>query len=97
MALGAWRPALGSFAIGLGMGFTNTISVISVQSAVGYRQRGAATAGNLFMCLFGSVRGAALADALGWVFAGVLLFGVLTAVQSFRFPALAPGDTGERR
>ncbi|MQM38951.1 putative multidrug resistance protein MdtD [wastewater metagenome] len=142
MALGAWWPALGSFATGLGMGFTNTTFVVSIQSVVGYRQRGAATAGNLFMRLFGSALGAAvlggvlnqrlqsglsgssadlnevrgllgrggeamaslapslqaaLADALGWVFAGVLLFGVLTAVQSFRLPALAPGHAGERR
>lgn len=54
-----WASA-GSFFIGLGMGFTATSFIISIQSSVEWSMRGAATASNMFMRTLGSTIGAAL-------------------------------------
>ncbi|MFP5111102.1 MDR family MFS transporter [Bacillaceae bacterium C204] len=52
--------AVGSFFIGFGMGLTSTAFIVSIQSTVGWEQRGIATASNMFMRNLGNTIGAAL-------------------------------------
>jgi len=59
----AWATA-GSFLVGLGMGSCNTTYLVSVQAAAVVRERGAATASNMFMRIVGQSTGAALFGAL---------------------------------
>jgi MFS family permease len=54
-----WAAA-GSFMFGVGMGLTSTAFIVSIQSTVPWEQRGAATAGNMFMRNLGNTIGAAL-------------------------------------
>ncbi|WP_235958865.1 MDR family MFS transporter [Paenibacillus silvestris] len=54
-----WAGA-GSFIIGIGMGFSNSAFLISIQNSVPWQMRGVATASNMFMRLLGSSVGAAL-------------------------------------
>ncbi len=58
-----WAGA-GAFLIGLGMGFCNTTYLVSVQAAAPLRERGAATASNMFMRIVGQSTGAALFGAM---------------------------------
>lgn len=50
----------GSFLIGTGMGLTTTTFIVSVQSSVDWKQRGVATASNMFMRTLGTTIGASL-------------------------------------
>jgi EmrB/QacA subfamily drug resistance transporter len=59
----AW-PVMGALLIGLGMGSCNTTYLVSVQAAAVVRERGAATASNMFMRIVGQSTGAALFGAL---------------------------------
>ncbi len=52
--------ATGSFFVGVGMGLTSTAFIVSIQSTVGWQQRGIATAANMFMRNLGNTIGAAL-------------------------------------
>lgn len=52
--------ALGSFLIGLGMGFARTVFILGIQNSVGWKMRGVATASNMFMNILGCTLGAAL-------------------------------------
>jgi EmrB/QacA subfamily drug resistance transporter len=52
--------AFGSFMIGIGMGFSTTAFIVSIQSNVPWQKRGVATASNMFMRTLGSTIGAAL-------------------------------------
>ncbi|MEA3321677.1 MAG: MDR family MFS transporter [Bacillota bacterium] len=52
--------AFGSFIIGVGMGFSTTAFIVSIQSTVPWQKRGVATASNMFMRTLGSTIGAAL-------------------------------------
>src|SRR5699024_3412575 len=54
----------GSFFIGIGMGMTTTVFIVSIQSAVNWEVRGIATASNMFMRTLGSALGAALLGGL---------------------------------
>lgn len=63
-ARGPLFATLGAATLGLGMGFCNTTFIVSVQTAVGWGERGAATAANLFMRTIGQALGAALFGAL---------------------------------
>jgi EmrB/QacA subfamily drug resistance transporter len=54
-----WAAA-GSFFVGFGMGLTSTAFIVSIQSTVGWEQRGIATAANMFMRNLGNTIGAAL-------------------------------------
>ncbi|MDE3838347.1 MFS transporter [Bacillus methanolicus] len=54
-----WAAA-GSFLFGIGMGLTSTSFIVSIQSTVSWKQRGVATAANLFMRNLGNTIGAAL-------------------------------------
>ncbi len=56
--------AFSSFIIGVGMGLTSTSFIISIQSAVPYEMRGAATASNMFMRNLGNTLGASLFGAI---------------------------------
>ncbi|KAB0681240.1 MDR family MFS transporter [Aureimonas leprariae] len=56
---------LGSVVMGFGMGFLSTSAIVIVQSSVGWKERGAGTASNIFARNLGSTLGAA---ALGAVF-----------------------------
>jgi len=58
-----WAGA-GAFLIGTGMGFCNTTYLVSVQAAAELRDRGAATASNMFMRTVGQATGAALFGAM---------------------------------
>jgi EmrB/QacA subfamily drug resistance transporter len=59
----AWATA-GALLVGLGMGSCNTTYLVSVQAAATLRERGAATASNMFMRIVGQSTGAALYGAL---------------------------------
>ncbi|TCT22669.1 EmrB/QacA subfamily drug resistance transporter [Melghiribacillus thermohalophilus] len=50
----------GSFFIGVGMGLSSTSFIVSIQTTVGWKLRGIATASNMFMRSIGSALGAAL-------------------------------------
>ena len=63
------------------MGFCNTTYLVSVQAAAALRERGAATASNMFMRIVGQSVGAAL-------------FGALVNIGLTRHGA--PGDVAER-
>ena len=71
---GPWWVAGASFAIGVAMGFTNTSSIVSIQSTVRWERRASATAANLLMRLLGNSVGAAL---LG----GVLNASIVTGIE----------------
>ena len=51
---------LGSLVMGLGMGFLSTSAIVLIQSTVGWDERGAATASNVFSRNLGSTFGATL-------------------------------------
>jgi predicted MFS family arabinose efflux permease len=68
-------PTVGSFLVGLGMGSCNTTYLVSVQGAAALRERGAATASNMFMRIVGQSTGAALFGAL--LNAGLIHFAAL--------------------
>lgn len=55
---------MSSFFIGAGMGLTSTAFIVSIQSAVSYEKRGAATASNMFMRNLGSTIGVALLGSI---------------------------------
>jgi EmrB/QacA subfamily drug resistance transporter len=61
---GAAWPATGAFLVGIGLGCCNTTYLVSVQGAAVIRERGAATASNMFMRIVGQATGAALFGAL---------------------------------
>lgn len=54
----------GSFFIGIGMGMTSTSFIVAIQSTVGWKTRGIATAANMFMRTLGSALGVALLGGL---------------------------------
>ncbi len=56
--------AAGSIVMGLGMGFLSTSAIVMVQDSVGWAERGAATASNIFARNLGSTLGAAVLGAL---------------------------------
>jgi EmrB/QacA subfamily drug resistance transporter len=58
--MGPLWAALGSFFIGVGMGLTLTTFIVTIQSTVDWKQRGIATASNMFMRNLGNTIGAAL-------------------------------------
>ncbi|MCA0174499.1 MDR family MFS transporter [Bacillus sp. RAR_GA_16] len=59
-SLGPIFAGFGSFLIGVGMGLTSTTFIVAIQSSVSWKQRGIATASNMFMRTLGSAVGAAL-------------------------------------
>ncbi|MGH7040657.1 MAG: MFS transporter, partial [Acetobacteraceae bacterium] len=58
-AYGPYWAAGGAFVIGFGMGCCNTTFIVSIQAAVPWRQRGAATSSTMFMRFIGQALGAA--------------------------------------
>ena len=61
---GAAWAAFGSFLVGFGLGFVSTTFIVVIQTSVGWRQRGTATASNMLMRLLGSTVGAAIFGGL---------------------------------
>jgi EmrB/QacA subfamily drug resistance transporter len=58
---------LGSLIVGFGLGFLSTAAIVIVQDSVGWSERGAATASNVFARNLGSTLGAAaLGGLLNW-------------------------------
>ena len=55
---------LGSLVTGLGMGLLSTAAIMVVQSSVGWAERGAATASNIFARSLGSTLGATVLGAV---------------------------------
>ena len=51
---------LGSFVMGVGLGVLNTTFIVSIQTSVGWSQRGVATASNILMRILGNTLGAAV-------------------------------------
>jgi EmrB/QacA subfamily drug resistance transporter len=49
--------AIGSFVVGIGMGFCMSVFVVSIQASVPWHQRGAATSSTMFMRFMGQVLG----------------------------------------
>ncbi|MBC7801432.1 MAG: MFS transporter [Gemmatimonadaceae bacterium] len=90
-----WVAGLGSVVMGLGMGFLTTAAIVIVQDSVGWAERGAATASNIFSRNLGSTLGATV---LGAVWSGSLGHGI-TSVQVQRLldqPGPATGDLALR-
>lgn len=85
IALGADRgpivAGLGSFVMGAGLGVLNTTFIVSIQTSVGWSQRGVATASNMLMRILGNTLGAA-------VFGGVLNFALRQELAAGRVNAL---------
>src|SRR5260370_4056090 len=89
-ASGVVWAASGALLIGVGMGFSNTTYLVSVQSVVSWQERGAATSANMFMRIVGQTTGAAL---LGAVLNAGLLHHAAEAkgmVEQLMEPALRP-------
>jgi EmrB/QacA subfamily drug resistance transporter len=61
---GPWYAGAASFVVGVGMGFLNTTFIVSIQSSVGWEQRGVATASNMFTRIMGNALGAAVFGGL---------------------------------
>jgi EmrB/QacA subfamily drug resistance transporter len=59
----AWA-GVGAVLIGVGMGFCNTTFMVSVQTSVAWRQRGAATSSTMFLRFLGQSLGAAMFGAV---------------------------------
>lgn len=55
---------LGSMVMGLGMGFLSTSAIVLIQASVGWAERGAATASNVFSRNLGSTLGATVLGAV---------------------------------
>lgn len=72
---GPWWVAGASLAVGVGMGFLMTTTIVTIQSLVAWQRRGTATATNMLMRILGNSVGAAL---LG----GVLNVALTRAVRS---------------
>ena len=72
---------LGSFVMGAGLGVLNTTFIVSIQTSVGWSQRGVATASNMLMRILGNTLGAA-------VFGGVLNFALRQDLVAGRADAL---------
>jgi EmrB/QacA subfamily drug resistance transporter len=93
--------AVGSIVMGLGMGFLSTSAIVIIQESVGWAERGAATASNLFSRNLGSTLGA---TALGAVLNVSLAHGGAGAAavsfdqirQVLDHPGAAVGDAGVR-
>ena len=56
--------ALGSFIIGIGMGFCMSVFLVSIQAAVPWSQRGAATSSTMFLRFMGQVVGVSFCGAV---------------------------------
>ena len=56
--------ALGSIVMGFGMGFLSTSAIVIIQESVGWAERGAATASNIFSRNLGSALGATVLGAV---------------------------------
>ncbi len=96
-----WAGA-GALLIGIGMGSCNTTFLVSVQAAVDWHERGAATSSNMFMRIVGQAVGAALFGALvnislsfgapmqaalGDIYYLSTAFGIAALVLAARWPA----------
>jgi EmrB/QacA subfamily drug resistance transporter len=81
----------GAFILGVGMGFCNTAFIVSIQTSVGWNERGMATSSTMFMRIVGNAIGAA-------VFGAILNFGIYSklpeagdAVNRLMAPAARQG------
>jgi len=63
-ARGPVWAGVGAVLIGVGMGFCNTTFMVSVQTSVGWEQRGAATSSTMFLRFLGQSLGAAVFGAV---------------------------------
>lgn len=61
---GPWRATAGSLVVGIGMGFTTTVMIVSIQASVRWGQRGAATSSAMFMRFIGQSLGASGCGAM---------------------------------
>lgn len=70
---GALPAGIGSFVLGVGLGFLNTTFIVAIQTSVSWTQRGVATASNMLMRILGSALGAALfGGVLNWMMSNYL-------------------------
>lgn len=63
-ASSVWSVALACFVVGAGLGLASAPTIVAVQSAVGWEQRGVATATNMFCRNVGSAIGVAVFGAI---------------------------------
>ena len=88
---GVWWATVGSLVIGVGMGLSNSAYLVSIQAAVAWNQRGAATSSCLFLRFVGQSLGAAS-------FGAMLNLTLLRRVPDLMFEAdqlLDPARRGE--
>ncbi|MCI0756730.1 MDR family MFS transporter [Teichococcus vastitatis] len=83
---------LGSLVMGLGMGFLSTAAIVIIQSSVGWEERGAATASNIFSRNLGSTLGATVLGAV--LNLGLQQQGGASAVTPEQVRQLLEGATG---
>ncbi len=91
----------GSLVIGLGMGFLSTSAIVIIQDSVGWAERGAATASNIFSRNLGSTLGATVLGAvLNYSLAHHAAGGDTVAFDQIRqlldHPGLVAGDAAIR-
>jgi hypothetical protein len=68
-------PGIGSLIMGLGMGLMNVSALVLIQGSVEWKERGSATASNVFSRNLGSTLGAS-------VFGAVLNYGLLHSTEA---------------
>lgn len=98
-----WYPAATAFVIGGGMGFIATSTVVAIQSAVPWEQRGVATSSNMFArqlgsTLFVGIFGAVLNESVmgGLARHGIPRQAALSAVNGLLTPGARAGLTAAR-
>lgn len=90
-----WRIAVASFVIGIGMGWASVATMVAMQSAVEWRDRGVATGTNMFLRSLGSAVGIAVFGSIfnnhGSIYGGVhAVFWALVAVAALMLVAMLP-------
>lgn len=95
---GIWRVAVSSFVIGIGMGWASVSTIVALQSAVEWQERGVATGTTMFLRSLGSAVGIAIFGALfnneGSIYGGVhvvfvalVVAAMLMLLSMFALPA----------
>ena len=95
-----WRVAVASFVIGIGMGWASVATVVAIQSAVEWRDRGVATGTNMFLRSLGSAVGIAVFGSIfnnhRSIYGGVhAVFWALVVVAALMLLAMLPLPTRE--
>ena len=90
-----WRVAAASFVVGIGMGWASVATVVAIQSAVQWHDRGVATGTNMFLRSLGSAVGIAVFGSIfnnhRSIYGGVhAVFWALVVVAALMLLAMIP-------